>query len=119
MKSRDAARRRSILKLKRRRSSREEDEREGERGRLSAAATQTPRARALTSRHAYVHALKKASTFAYSGGKRALLVKTGRCRQTRARQSAQSCRSARACVHMHVQGNGLFISEAKQKNRVT
>lgn len=94
-----------------------EREREGEA--FSSSNANAPSARTHTSRHAYVHALKKASTFAYSGGKRALLVKTGRCRQTRARQSAQSCRSARACVHMHVQGNGLFISEAKQKNRVT
>lgn len=73
MKSRDAARRRSILKLKRRRSSREEDEREGEREReaFSSSNANAPSARTHTSRHAYVHALKKASTFACSGGKRA------------------------------------------------
>lgn len=94
-----------------------ERERERER-RLSAAATQTPRARALT--HPGMHTCTRSRKRPPSRiQEENAPVNTGRCRQTRARQSAQSCRSARACVHMHVQGNGLFISEAKQKNRVT
>lgn len=47
-----------------------EREREREEA-FSSSNANAPSARTHTSRHAYVHALKKASTFAYSGGKRA------------------------------------------------